>query len=428
MDNVTHALAGLLVAEAALGTLGARGLEVTPALRRRAWFVSALTNNLPDLDFLYRGITEGKLGYLLHHRGHTHTFVAALAFGLLTFFTAEALARRRRARHPEALPGVALERGVMLALSFAGGFLHIGLDFFNNYGVHPLWPLRNDWYYGDSIFIVEPWFAVFTVPPLYFASQKIWAKALLASVPVIALGLAWFVPIVNSDAKVALSVGCLFWFWWCKRARTERRAIQSLFASLVVLFAFVLTGQVARGRVLESQAVPGVSRLDAVLTPAPSNPLCWSAVTIAERDTRYELRVLTVSLAPSWVTPEGCRFEPSGQSLPKNTERFDSREHRPDEAVGKPLPGVRLDLVWNAPLAELQSLYRSNCQAKAFLRYSRAPFWFPDGAATTYLGDLRYDRQPDQEFAEVEVETKPSRCPRFVPPWRPPRHELLESR
>jgi hypothetical protein len=195
-----------------------------------------------------------------------------------------------------------------------------------------------------------------------------------------------------------------------------------------VLFTFVLAGRIARGRVLEAEAAPGASRLDAVLTPAPANPLCWSAITIAERDTRYELGVLTVTLAPSWLPPEGCRFEPSGRSLPNDAQRFDAREHPPASVVGKPLPGVHVDLVWNAPLAELRSLYRSNCQAAAFLRYSRAPFWFSADPGSTYLGDLRYDRRPEPEFAELEIETKPSRCPRFVPPWRPPRHELLESR
>jgi ribosomal protein L28 len=40
--------------------------------------VSILANNAPDLDIVYIGITGGKLGYLLHHRGHTHTLVATL--------------------------------------------------------------------------------------------------------------------------------------------------------------------------------------------------------------------------------------------------------------------------------------------------------------------------------------------------------------
>ena len=34
--------------------------------------------------------------------------------------------------------------------------LHIGMDFMNNYGVHPFWPVDSRWWYGDSVFIIEP--------------------------------------------------------------------------------------------------------------------------------------------------------------------------------------------------------------------------------------------------------------------------------
>ncbi len=36
--------------------------------------------------------------------------------------------------------------------------LHIAMDFTNNYGVHPFWPVDNRWFYGDSVFIIEPLF------------------------------------------------------------------------------------------------------------------------------------------------------------------------------------------------------------------------------------------------------------------------------
>ncbi|HEY3493368.1 MAG TPA: metal-dependent hydrolase [Polyangiaceae bacterium] len=428
MDNVTHALAGLLLAEAVLGTLEARGERVSPSFRRRAWFVSALTNNLPDFDFLYTGITEGKLGYLLHHRGHTHTVGAALVFGAVTFLVVDALARRRRRRveRTDEEPRVPVERGVMLALSFAGGLVHIGMDFCNNYGVHPFWPVVDAWFYGDSIFIIEPWFVVFTVPPLYFASRKLWAKALLGAILAVFVGLAWLLPLAGIVTASVLSGGAVVWFWWCSRVRTGQRAVQSLVGSLAVLFVFAAAGRIARARVLESQA--DIAKLDAVLTPAPSNPLCWSAIIAGERGARYELRVLTLSLAPDLVPPEACRFEPSGRSLPESTERFGDATRDPSAPAGRTPPGLRQELAWNAPLAELRSLYASNCQAAAFLRYSRVPFWFAKSRTELYLGDLRYDREPDEEFAELEVEAKPSRCPRFVPPWRPPRHDILESR
>src|SRR5262245_59270863 len=96
MDNVTHALFGVLVAEALHRTVPPSEPGLAPRDRRRSlvWLLVA-GSNLPDLDFVYARITPGKLGYLLHHRGHSHTFVAALAFGALLFFTARVVLRRR---------------------------------------------------------------------------------------------------------------------------------------------------------------------------------------------------------------------------------------------------------------------------------------------------------------------------------------------
>ncbi len=44
--------------------------------------------NLPDLDLAYSWITPSPIGYLLHHRGHTHTVVGllALAIGLVAAY------------------------------------------------------------------------------------------------------------------------------------------------------------------------------------------------------------------------------------------------------------------------------------------------------------------------------------------------------
>ena len=418
MDNVTHALAGLLVAEAALSGVFPPGSARLASFRRRAWFASALANNLPDFDFVYGNITEGRLGYLLHHRGHTHTLVIGFALGLLAYLGFAWFARRELQK-----PGapaldeatVRNERRLLLGLCLAGPAIHIGMDFSNNYGVHPFWPFSNDWFYGDSIFIIEPWFLVFTVPPLFFASRALWARALFVLFLVAGVGLAWFFPLVGPGTAAVLTLGAAAWFAVTARTRPERRGVQSLGGSLLVLLTFVVAGRAARAQVLAAGAGSGVTHLDAVLTPGPSNPLCWSALTIATRGDRYELKAATLSLAPSLLPPEQCRFEPSGRSLPPSVER----------TARTSAPGLRWELAWHAPLAELRELARSNCAVSAFLRYSRAPYFFEQAPGTLYLGDLRYDRAPEPEFTELEVPARPTACPRFIPPWRPPRHELL---
>ena len=34
---------------------------------------------------------------------------------------------------------------------------HVALDLLNNYGVRLLMPFSNRWFYGDAVFIIDPW-------------------------------------------------------------------------------------------------------------------------------------------------------------------------------------------------------------------------------------------------------------------------------
>ena len=124
--------------------------------------MSAFANNLPDFDFVYTGITQpARLGYLLHHRGHTHTIPVALALSGAALLALVLAARRwdfgltRR------------DFAWLFGLAFGGALLHIAMDFTNNYGVHPFWPFYSGWFYGDFVFIVEPLFIALGIP-VYF--------------------------------------------------------------------------------------------------------------------------------------------------------------------------------------------------------------------------------------------------------------------
>src|SRR5688500_7466514 len=57
-------------------------------------------------------------------------------------------------RHPQAPRPRA---GWLLALSYLALYSHLFLDFLNNYGVRLLAPLEWRWFYGDAVFILDPW-------------------------------------------------------------------------------------------------------------------------------------------------------------------------------------------------------------------------------------------------------------------------------
>jgi hypothetical protein len=65
-----------------------------------------------------------------------------------------------------------------------------------------------------------------------------------------------------------------------------------------------------------------------------------------------------------------------------------------------------------------------DCEAAAAMRFIRAP-WLAEINGEPVLGDLRYDREKELGFAELALEDPPPRCPRLVPPWQPPRADLL---
>ncbi len=187
MDNVTHALAGLLLADAAVSVVQrrvGRALSSTiegPTLtryRRAAVVLGITAAEFPDADLVYSGplVGMGKLGYLLHHRGHTHTIVWAVISAILLWLVVRwwwqrGLSGRERADATSAI--VAREGSkALLGLALVGTLSHLLLDYTNSYGIHPFWPFDNRWVYGDSIFIVEPWLMVVAIPPLLWGPRR----------------------------------------------------------------------------------------------------------------------------------------------------------------------------------------------------------------------------------------------------------------
>ena len=143
MDKITQSLVGVALSETAVRE------SATPAQRRLFLAAGIVSSNLPDLDLLYVGLTPPPLGYLLHHRGHTHTLVGLVVQGLLGWMLCRLAPAVRRL--------AAGDRARLFALIVVGLLGHLLLDTTNSYGVHPFYPFDRRWYYGDAVFIFEPW-------------------------------------------------------------------------------------------------------------------------------------------------------------------------------------------------------------------------------------------------------------------------------
>jgi inner membrane protein len=143
LDNLCHTLAGAAIAQA------------VPL--RRAPLAAAtvmLGANLPDVDSLVYVFGDG-VDALAFRRGWTH---GILAMTVLPFVLAGAMLafdRLVRLRLRPERPAARWEP--LLLLSALGVLSHPLLDFLNTYGVRFLAPFSWEWFYGDALFIVDPW-------------------------------------------------------------------------------------------------------------------------------------------------------------------------------------------------------------------------------------------------------------------------------
>jgi inner membrane protein len=133
------------------GALAETGLKQRTALGTATLLIGA---NLPDMDVL--AYFASPVHALWLRRGVTH---GALALIVLPFLLAgvlivwDRLVRRRSGRVPSR---PVVPRQVLL-LSLIAVATHPFLDFMNTYGMRWLMPLSGRWFYGDTLFIVDPW-------------------------------------------------------------------------------------------------------------------------------------------------------------------------------------------------------------------------------------------------------------------------------
>lgn len=410
MDNITHSLVGALTAETALALLNVRKPEFAISKRTKIAFgLSAFfANNICDLDFLWAMMLKPtRLQYLLHHRGHTHTFITLpiqaalivllfLGYAKLKKFTWETFE----------LKGIA-------GLALLGCVLHILLDFLNQYGVHPFWPFYNGWFYADMMFIVEPWIWLTILPLLFFASSHRYRRGLVICLFLSAfalLGWSGFVP-KGMATIVGLWSVLLCGVFYYLGGKTRLAICGGALTLLIVVFgleSYWLKKEIKKRFEIEE---PGISINDVILSPFPSNPICWQVVTVESPKDRsyFKLRKGVVSIFTGLYRPQECLSLVSSQS-------HSDQKH----------PQVIWTTHLKYPREELVKLWKDNCLAAAQLKFVRAPFWYHKNEKL-YLADLRFEAGNRGNFSQLEIPNSSHECPKWIPPWSEPRADLLAN-
>ena len=265
MDNLCHTLVG-----AAFGEAG---------LKRRTRFGNAtliIAANLPDVDVLVFATAMPSVAF---RRGWTHGVLAQLLLPIVlttAMLAVDRMARRRHDRPPARAQG-------LLLLSYVGVLSHGFLDLLNSYGIRLLMPFSNRWFYGDTLFIIDPW---------------VW---------------------------LALGTG----IWLTRRRRLHVAARYGLTMVLIYILAMWMNGRLARRMVLDEwRDSRGGDPVSLMAGPVPVSP--FRRQVIVDAGPVYETG--TVDLLAGRVTLEAI--------VPKNDT--DPRARRAREA-----PHIRAFLVWS---------------------------------------------------------------------------------
>lgn len=408
MDNLSHSVASLLAGEIMHRSLPPEADEDSHGLRRRLMLVTcALAGNFPDLDLVLTPLLPAPLGYLLHHRGHTHTLLYALPQMLLLAALTWALwPNARRLLRESATARI----GFLLAL-LSGFALHLLMDYLNAYGLHPFHPIDSSWVYGDMVFILEPVFWLAFGVPMIMSARRAAMRWLLLPVALVLAYLGWRGFLVWQSLAVLLAMMAALALAGTK-SHDGRPRLAPLLAGVALGLGFIAVqaGMSAKARQVVARhlqaADPRAVLLDAAMSPYPSNPVCWNFVAVERTAGQRDFRVSRgiVSLAPSRLPVPACPPAFLEGELPAGATA-----------------AIALQARQETPLARLRELAGKDCYFHDWLRFARMPWLERDSAS-----DARYASSPRGNFSTLMlVEPGERGCERGVPQWGLPRADLL---
>jgi inner membrane protein len=275
VDPVAHTFAG--------ATLAAAGLKRATPLAAAALVIGA---NAPDVDVVAAFASDNL--QLAVRRGWTH---GVLALALWPFVLTALLLWWDRAvrlrRDPAAAPARAEP---LLALSALAVVSHPTLDWLNNYGLRWLMPFDGRWFYGDALFIIDPWIYLTLGGVLFLgysgsrAALARWgAFWLVASVLVLANA-----ELVPWPSRVLWVVGLalLVALRWRIRAPLADAALATaarvgVAAVVVYIVATLAASAAARALVGAELAARGIESVEEVMVaPVAANPFGGDVVAV----------------------------------------------------------------------------------------------------------------------------------------------------
>jgi inner membrane protein len=344
-------------------TLAQTGLATRTRYGAAALVVGA---NLPDIDAFTQSLGMDTALYL--RRGWTHGVLALVVLPLVLTGVLSLIGHHRRMSRPPPAPRT------LFLLSFLAFAIHLPLDWVNTYGIRWLMPFDGRWFYGDAVFITDPWIwltlggTVFLRHSTTRKAKTAWlAAAGLATTAIFLAAPAWMLP-----AKVlwliglGLFVGLRFRGYLAAEAKSRRFAIGALALTTAYIGLMIGISHYARTFVEEEVARQGLSPKSIMVGPVPLTPFVHDVVV---------------------ETPEVYRFG-TLEILPRPSLELEQRV-----------------IYRRAPTGIVTQALRSP-QIRGFMNWARFPYVEIDeneSDYTVYILDARYTRERTGEFGAASV-------------------------
>jgi inner membrane protein len=315
MDPVAHTFAG--------AALAAAGLKRATPLAAAALVIGA---NVPDVDAIFMPL--GDHAQLAWRRGWTHGVLAIAIWpfvltGLLLWWDRAV----RRGRQPAAAPARA---GALLAVAALAVVSHPTLDWLNNYGLRWLMPFDGTWFYGDALFIIDPWIYLALGGVLFLGYSS--SRAALARwgafwllVAVLVLTNTELVPPLSRALFVA-GLAVLVLLRWRLREPLSGRALEraaqaAVLAVSLYIVATVGASAAARAAVRADLAARGIAVEEVMVAPVAANPFGGEVVAVTTDE--YVVGQWNWLAAPRFTLedqrvprPRGAVFEAAARAAP----------------------------------------------------------------------------------------------------------------
>lgn len=273
MDPIAHTLVGAALAETGLKKLSR---YATPTL--------IIGANLPDVDVLAN--LWGRDAALYFRRGWSHGVLAMVALPLILAAGIWLWHRWRGRADVNAAPP--LHMPMIVALSYLAVWSHPLLDWMNTYGVRLLMPLDDRWFYGDTLFIVDPWVWLLAASGVVLTRSSSYPAIVgWAVLATLATGLVLLTDLVPLGVKIIwlLGLSAIVVVRWRKPSHTIKLLITRTSFVVLVLYIGVAYGM---ARVAESVlATRFPTPLEAQTNPMPGVPSAHRVVLVY--DTFYRV-------------------------------------------------------------------------------------------------------------------------------------------